>query len=31
VPTVASSLESLAEGWADRELARIDELHTQLP
>jgi Ser/Thr protein kinase RdoA (MazF antagonist) len=23
-------LESLAEGWADRELARIDELHTQL-
>jgi Ser/Thr protein kinase RdoA (MazF antagonist) len=23
-------LESLTEGWADRELARIDELHTQL-
>lgn len=23
-------LESLAEGWADRELARIDELHAQL-
>jgi hypothetical protein len=24
-------LESLAEGWADRELARIDELQAQLP
>jgi hypothetical protein len=23
-------LESPSEGWVDRELARIDELHTQL-